>query len=129
MNFAAIIGMLLPLLTNFLKGKSGDDLSGMLTNNQDMITKLLSGLGNNGGNLGGLGGLGQLGNIGNGDSASSILSTIMPVLLKQQPVVLVPNGNTPLNQPEPDGAIVPSAVVNDLEARIANLERSLATRK
>jgi hypothetical protein len=48
MGFAALIPMLLPLVQQFLKGKSGDELSDTVGNNSDLIQQLAGMLSNNG---------------------------------------------------------------------------------
>jgi hypothetical protein len=83
---SGIISMLLPLITSFLKGKSGNDLAGMLNGNQDMLAGLLSQLGSSGA-LSGLGGLGISGN-----DPSSIIGSLQPNMRPQPPVVVVPDG-------------------------------------
>lgn len=82
MNIAALIPMLIPLLGSFLKGKSGNELSGMLSSNSGQITDILTQvLGSAGGGLGG------------GD-----LSAVAGLLGKQQvnpnPVIIMPEGMT-----------------------------------
>ena len=108
MNLAALLPLLLPFLTQFMKGKSGDELSALLGNNQSAIQAALGG--------GALGGQMQ-----QGDSASALLATLMPLLMKQQPVVVMPqaNGEVLTNaQPQADQ-------INSIETRLKELEKKL----
>jgi hypothetical protein len=81
-----LLGILLPLIQNFIKGRSGDELSNMLGENKDILSQ-----------LGGTGGA-------RSDSALSALALLLPLLMKQNSVVVMgPSGINP-NLMTPGGA-------------------------
>jgi len=100
MNFAALLPILLPLITQFLKGKSGDDVSGMLNGNQDVLANLL-------GNHSPLQGGGESG-------ALSALTLLLPLLMKQNSVVVMSPTGANSNLLTPNGGTLPPPV--DLES-------------
>lgn len=115
MNFEALIQMALPLLSQFLSNKSGSDLAGLVNNNQELISKALGGLAT------------QTQSGAQSDNSVALLATLLPVLLKQQPVVVVPKDGG--GMAVTDSGNTPQSDLSSLEARIANLEKIVLAQK
>ena len=103
MDFAA----LLPIITAFLKGKSGDDLAGLASEHKDLIEGLLNQ------KLAG----------GQDSSALQLMTLILPLLMKQNSVIVVDKDNNMLTPKESASDI--SAKLAALDARIAAIETAI----
>jgi hypothetical protein len=120
---SGIISMILPLITTFLQGKSGNDLAGMLNGNQDMLAGLLSQLGSSGA-LNGLGGLGVAGN-----DPASIIGSLQPNMRTQSPVVVVPEGMKVVFPGEQQNGFaleqIDPNLMKEMQDRLSKIEKTL----
>lgn len=125
MNIMAILPLLLPMISSFMRGKSGDDLAGMVDNNQNSITNMLAGLNGSKGNVGGIQGIPMM-----GSDPNQTLATLMPLLMKQQPVFVVPNNLsavTPTSQLTSDVRLeqIDQKLLEEIKDRLDSLEKDV----
>lgn len=109
MNFAALLPMIIPFITNFLKGKSGDQLGGMLQGNQQMIGNVLNAV------------LGKDSGLGGGAGGLAALAPMLSAQQQQKPIIVLPEGMTAVTGEGVQATTAPSSS----KSRIDKVENAM----